>query len=408
MFARKHAPASFAAATAGSVAPIFGLCIMMMMALMGMTVDGSRATSIATDAGTALDAAALAAAKTLRLENPTDAEIDLLAQQYFSANFAPIAEGAVTLLELTTTPDRTTNTIRIVAKLRIPTPIASVIGHHHVDVSLSATAVFEAKDVELAMMLDLSGSMWGGKLADLKASAKDLVDILLPHSTHSDHRIAIAPFATAVNAGSLAGLVSRGQEDNGAAQAGRDTSCVTERSGTRALTDGPPAADLLNRKSASCPSSAVMPLTGDADALKGAIDSMQADGMTAGHLGIAWAWYLLSPEWASIYPTDSEPADYADEKVRKVALIMTDGMFNSHYETANGDSIEQARRLCDNMKDANVTIYTVGFQVPGDVVPTLQYCASTPTHYYSAENGAELKSTFRLIANQLNGLRLAS
>jgi hypothetical protein len=87
---------------------------------------------------------------------------------------------------------------------------------------------------------------------------------------------------------------------------------------------------------------------------------------------------------------------------------MTDGMFNNYYENANGTSVTQARALCDSMKANGVTVYTVGFQVPADVVPTLQYCATTPAHYYSAEDGAALRQTFKEIAKRLNGLRLSS
>jgi hypothetical protein len=130
--------------------------------------------------------------------------------------------------------------------------------------------------------------------------------------------------------------------------------------------------------------------------------------MTAGHLGIAWASYLLSPNWAEVLPDDSAPVEYDNTDFRKVALLMTDGMFNSYYEDENGNSVDQARALCDSMKAKNITIYTVGFQVPADVVPTLQYCATSPAHYYEAEDGAALRQTFKEIAKRLNGLRLSS
>jgi hypothetical protein len=83
-------------------------------------------------------------------------------------------------------------------------------------------------------------------------------------------------------------------------------------------------------------------------------------------------------------------------------------MFNSTYESANGTSVTQARNICDNMKTSGITVFTVGFQVPADVVPTLQYCATSPKHFYRATDGAELRKTFTDIANRLNGLRLSS
>jgi hypothetical protein len=87
---------------------------------------------------------------------------------------------------------------------------------------------------------------------------------------------------------------------------------------------------------------------------------------------------------------------------------MTDGMFNTYYEGANGDSAAQARTLCTNMKAAGITIYTVGFQVPPEVLPVLQHCATSPKHFFDAASGQELSQTFRTIAERLSGLRLAS
>jgi hypothetical protein len=87
---------------------------------------------------------------------------------------------------------------------------------------------------------------------------------------------------------------------------------------------------------------------------------------------------------------------------------MTDGMFNQTYESANGSSETQARTLCTNMKQAGLTIFTVGFQAPAEVLPILQHCATSQQHFFDAKSGDELRQTFRSIAERLNGLRLAS
>ncbi len=258
------------------------------------------------------------------------------------------------------------------------------------------------------MMLDVSGSMAGSKIADLKLAARDLIDIMLPQDKPHENKVAIAPFSTAVNAGGLAGRVSDGTDSRGRSYPGRHTTCVTERPGANAFNDAPPSATRLRRRSASCPDAAVQPLTNDIETLENVIDDLDADGYTAGHLGIAWAYYLLSPNWAPMFPGDGDPVAYTDEGVRKVAILMTDGMFNNFYETSNGASVTQARALCDNMKSKGITVFTVGFQVPDDVVPTLQYCATSPKHWYPAEDGAALRKTFKDIANRLNGLRLSS
>ncbi len=51
-------------------------------------------------------------------------------------------------------------------------------------------------------------------------------------------------------------------------------------------------------------------MTDDKSVLKASVDSYTTGGTTAGHLGTSYAWYLLSPEWASIWPTASQPTAY--------------------------------------------------------------------------------------------------
>jgi Flp pilus assembly protein TadG len=401
----------FSVSEGGAIAPLFGLSMLVMIFLMGISIDGARGTRVSTMAGNALDAAALAAAKSLRLSNPTDAELTQIVQQYFRANFPDVAKDA-SIENILVVVDRTINKVKLIADLKMPTTIAAVMGENYLDVRVSSTAVFDVKDLEVSMMLDVSGSMGGSKITDLKSAAKDLVDILLPAGEENSlSRISISPFSTSVNAGVLVDLITieppptKGKKK---VVSYADTACVTERSGAMAFTDASGGDYPLGQKASFCPSQAVLPLTNNVDAIKAAIDGMQANGMTAGHLGIAWAWYMLSPEWDDVLPSDSEPVGYDDDGFQKVAILMTDGMFNSYYESGNGSAVDQARSLCDSMKAKGISIYTIGFQVPADVVPTLKYCATSPKHYFNATDGAELRETFKTIANRLNGLRISS
>ena len=214
----------------------------------------------------------------------------------------------------------------------------------------------------------------------------------------------------------------------------RDGKCATERSGSQALTDVLPNGTtnqfgtFYDSNGACTPSSGVvMPLTNNKTALKTAIDAYQASGNTAGPLGTAWAWYMLSPKWASKLPSVSAPAPYemmsqlnsrGQPTLRKIAILMTDGEYNTEYCT-NGvatayascsvsSSNTQARNLCAAMKATGITVYTVGFQMPssGSSVTTLQNCASDPSKYYNAEDGDALRQAFRDIALQISTLHL--
>src|SRR5690606_11454063 len=80
-----------------------------------------------------------------------------------------------------------------------------------------------------------------------------------------------------------------------------------------------------------CPRAEMVPLTADADRLLGVIDSFEAEGGTAGHIGIQWAWYMLSEKWKNVLPAASAPARHDPEEVAKIAILMTDGEFNLSY-----------------------------------------------------------------------------
>jgi Flp pilus assembly protein TadG len=393
----------------GSITPLFGLCVVALMMMAGIAVDSARGTRIASEAGVALDAAALAAAKSLRLDNPNDEQLLTIARTYFNANFDPGNTSGVGDPQISALIDRHTNGVTLTANIQMPTTLSAILGEEHMDISTTSAAVYDVRNVELSMMLDVSGSMAGSRIADLKTAASELVEILLQgNETGGDHKIAIAPFSTAVNGGTLANIIGRRFDSRGRPYAGAYTTCMTDRSGTLAFSDADPESGRFNMRSNTCPTSTVLPLSDDRDALLDHIENLSAAGMTAGHLGISWAWYLLSPEWSDILPSDSAPKAYDEKDYQKVAILMTDGMFNTSYESANGNSEQQARTLCTNMKGQGLTVYTVGFQVPPEVLPILQHCATSPMHFFDAKNGAELSETFRTIAKRLSGLRLAS
>ncbi len=129
------------------------------------------------------------------------------------------------------------------------------MGKEHLKVKVQSTAVFDVKDVEVSMMLDVSGSMEGSKIADLKAAATDLVQSCCRRTNRINNKVAIAPFSTSVNAGSLRDGISTGGSGRNR-QAGRNTTCVTEAGGRRSFTDASPASNKLNRRATFCPANA--------------------------------------------------------------------------------------------------------------------------------------------------------
>ncbi len=390
----------FVSCRRASVAPIFGLVIMALLITIGVAIDGSRAYYASSQAARALDAAALAAARALRNNaNATDADLKTLAAKFFDANLQNGGASDIVYDQMALSADRSEGSVTLDVDTRLPSTFGKILSIDEIDIPKSATAIDVSQDIELSMMLDLSGSMSGTKMSDLKLAAKDLADIVLgANANGASNRIAIAPYSTAVNAGSYS---------TAATGSSRGNTCVTERKGANAFKDKAPNNGMFNKKASSCPGSEIVPLTDSESTISNSITAMKANGWTAGHLGIAWAWYLISPNWASYWPATSAPTAYGDDSTKKAVVIMTDGEFNTAYESSNGNSKSQSEKLCDGMKAVGISIYTVAFQAPASALPILKYCASSGNHYFDAKNGDGLRKAFQKIGQSLSELRLS-
>lgn len=170
----------------------------------------------------------------------------------------------------------------------------------------------------------------------------------------------------------------------------------------------------------------IMPLSADKTALLSRIDGLSAYGSTSGPLATAMSWYMLSPKWGNVWASESTPGSYADVTnkqangaplLRKVAVIMTDGQFNTLRGWKDQDLVTTAniaKQLCTNMKAAGIEIYTVGLaldQLPaGDraiATDTLQQCGSDVKHFYETLTVTDLQIAFREIALNLTSVRLS-
>ena len=165
------------------------------------------------------------------------------------------------------------------------------------------------------------------------------------------------------------------------------TNCATERIGAQAYTDASFSGAKAGRnyRADSCIPSQVTPLSTNKSTLKTLVDGYTATGSTAGHIGLAWGWYMLSPNIGYPFSAASTPAAYSAEDLLKVVVLMTDGDFNTAYcngvvskdagsgsgsgyehidcNATNGTSLTQAAAMCTAIKNAGIIIYTVGFEI---------------------------------------------
>ncbi|MFN0219363.1 MAG: pilus assembly protein TadG-related protein [Hyphomicrobium sp.] len=437
----KPQKSAFLRDTAGATTLIFAVSTILLMATIGLAIDVGRYYNIASKMQDAIDAAALTGAKLLGDDSQSNDDITKIVRSNYNAAMMRAGVDFVETAPLNVTIDRDHSSVSAVSSVQVRSYFGPLINEPKMTKIVRDTnAVYEMNQIELSMVLDITGSMnVNNKLADLKVAATDIIDILHANAIHEKSvRIAIAPYSASVNAGALASVVSStpttetcsgfwffGSACKTSTGVDMDT-CVIERQGGNAFSDAAPVGidklpspPSLPYGNYSCPQATVVPLLGKSQStmLKSIVSSYAASGSTAGHIGVAWGWYLLSPEWDDVFATESKPEPYGKDKVSKSIIMMTDGLFNTSYQTGGStdanmqieESYAQFRSLCDGIKAKGVTIYTVGFDLAdARATAQLESCASTASNFYDAKTGAELKQAFKSIADKLNQLRVAS
>ncbi len=392
----------------GNVAMVFALIFVPILLVGAFAIDSSRHLSSNKHVQAAVDAASLAAARALEDATKTDADIITIAQASYRANLNGTHDD-VACQDAVVTVNRTTGTVNVRAACKTPTMIGEHMTRNDMDSTNQATARANLTKLDLALMLDVSGSMGGSKLTDLKNAAKNAAATLITPDSGDRVRISFVSYATSVNAGAY-GNAALGRPVNDDSDGdGLDKVCVSERTGTAAWKDDKPeVGKWVGDDATSCPTSSLLPLTDDLTVFNTAIDSLAAGGRTAGHLGVAWSWYLIAPEWDDIWPADSKPLSYTAPDTVKAVILMTDGIFNEEYESAMGDSDDQAEKMCEKMRDENVIVYAVAFQAPTSAKTTLENCTGDSNRFFDASDGAELQAAYAAIASQLSALSLVS
>jgi Flp pilus assembly protein TadG len=431
----------------GSVAILFAFMLVALCLFIGAAVDFSRWLQARHQTIAAMDAAVLAGGRVLQLDDKNIEGARAAAALYYTEN----VKGRTPVIKDTIAFNPIENNTAFVASgnAYIKTAFLGLANIKELPLLNTAEANFSKavlaaggssnSAVEISLMLDVTGSMAGTKITDLKKAASDLVNIVISSSPMQNPvRMAIVPFAEGVRLPTSANTAARGSPASSVSvtyTSGRKTKtatykrteCVVERAGTNKYTDVAPGSNnyvmTLFNASGSCGLSAddeMMPLSADKTALKNKIDSLDIAGSTAGQVGTAWAWYTLSPNWNSLWPAAAKATAY-DAGTRKFAILMTDGEYNLQYDAkgittgengagaaANGDSTTQARSICTAMKATGITVYTVGFALGGNqtAIQTLSQCATNAGTAYTADNGSQLQQAFRDIALKITQLYL--
>ena len=183
---------------AGSIAPLFALMLTPVALAAGATVDVSRAISTRGDLQEAVDATALGLAH-LPVSTPT-ATLQADATTWINAE---LQGKNLSGLTVTVTPG--TSQITVAASMSMPTTVIGLAGISQLPVQATSTVQWGLTNVEIALVLDNTGSMTAdNKMPTLVSSATTLVNTLFTQNTSCDPntlKIAVVPFTQTVKVG---------------------------------------------------------------------------------------------------------------------------------------------------------------------------------------------------------------
>jgi len=180
----------------GNVAILFGLAIIPILLGVGVAVDYGRALSVRSRMADAADAAALAVGSWQGLN---EAQLTAKAQQFFDANYPVTSLGTAGTLNVAFVGDD----IKVSVSGSVPTTFMKLANINSVDVGASTVVTKKQRNLEIALVLDTTGSMsWSGKMWAMQSAAKTMVqDLFKSKSTSETLKIAVVPFSGAVNVG---------------------------------------------------------------------------------------------------------------------------------------------------------------------------------------------------------------
>ncbi|MEM6556376.1 MAG: pilus assembly protein [Pseudomonadota bacterium] len=421
----------------GQTAVLFALIVFPILTVTGFSIDTMRQVSLKKSLQGVVDSAALAGARSFS-HSFLLADAGRSATTAYDLNIASLPDNATCTLN----PhqfDRSSFAVTVSAACAVPTFFGmGISGMSYVSAEVESTGAAIHRTADVAMMFDVSSSMDASELLAIKSAGKRAAELIIGVQPGARGRVAIVPFAGGVNAGDFGNLATGRASGNDDEADGVTRVCVTERSGTDAFTDADPTTDNVggvltwpatiassgfDRVSAyQCPDSPVLPLEDDLTVVKSVIDNMArssgiAGGTTAGHLGIAWSWYTISPNWNSVWEDLSYGGHsghgakpYGDPNILKVAILMTDGTFTQAFaegvadpdtDTQESNIATASSNLCAGMRAAGITIYAVAFNASTEAETLLRDCTDNdPDLYFETSVMTDLEGIYEQIAGK--------
>lgn len=336
---------------------VFVLVVFSAMFLVGGTaVDLARHENLRSTLQYNLDRAVLAAASLKQIRDP-----DTVVQDYMSK----VVTIEAFTIDVTSVVATNARTVSATATANLSTWFLSMAGINEMPITARSAASERIPNLEISLVLDVSGSMNGSKLRNLKSAAKEFVTTMMTGVDPDSVTISVVPFNQNVAPSDsivkhlnvdLTQTVSNCLDFSDASfeDVAIDPT-VQQRQGVYTTLYG--SFQNLSDDSETCvlgEKFEILAYASDESKLHTKIDDLSTTGWTAAHLGMKWGVALLDPKFQSVANgmiSDGEinaglagiPAQYDDHETLKVVILMGDGAntyefrFKDDYRTNSSD-----------------------------------------------------------------------
>lgn len=305
----------------------------------GTAIDLARHETLRSVMQYNLDRAVLAAASLRQTKVPDSVVADYMSKVQ-----------TVEPVSVSTTYDVGLNfrTVSATATAELETMFMNMAGISSMPITVTSSAEERIPKLEIALVLDVSGSMsWNNKLSNLKVAAKDFVDTILTGAEPNQVAISIVPFSSSVAPSPeifshLSVDVTHDYStcldfsDTDFSDVAIDPAVTRKQAMYTSLWGNWESLDMPSRTCYTEDYFEIMAYSDNKADLYDKIDGLEAEGWTAGHLGVKWGSALLDPSFNTVVNgliSDGEvapgfaavPAQYDDFDTLKVMIVMGDG-----------------------------------------------------------------------------------
>ncbi|MDJ1007958.1 MAG: pilus assembly protein TadG-related protein [Paracoccaceae bacterium] len=329
---------------------IFSLFIFTLMILIGgIAIDVMRFENLRTTMQNTVDRAVLAAAD---LDQKVPAET--VVADYLNKAGMEGLPYSVDVVESKVGDTVIGRKVSVSSEVEMKTYFMHMMGTPTLSVPASTSASEAINDIEVSLVLDVSGSMgWGSKLSEMQDAASDFVDEIMLNTEEGRVAVSLVPYSTQVNAGEVLASEFNLTDEHTYSHCVDFTTAdfntpafspTVEVQRTahfdpwRSYKRGEPR-DWVCRTEDHFE---ILPWSAKPQDIKDQIDDFVASGNTSIDVATKWGAALLDPSTAPVLSNliasgDVEaslagrPSAYSNPDVLKFMVIMTDGINTTQY-----------------------------------------------------------------------------